>query len=147
MSASKGDLKLRFVKSGTTFLAKLHAQIDVVTTSPQAVPTGGTIYEGGWTISHNFNAIAPENKFPEAMKTFGIVLTSCRTDKHFYNTMMQASRIIMRNFYSRERQIMQTSRIISQTNDEMLAALDKQYTASQVVEEREATGFDDYIRS
>jgi hypothetical protein len=80
------------------------------------------------------------------MKLFGIVLASYRTDPHFFNTVMQARDIIQRNFYGRLGQIMETSRIISQTNDEISASIESSYKATQAAEDHEATGFDDYIR-
>ena len=146
MWGNRGIVELQYVKDGTTFHVKCHARIDVQTTGVTAVPTGGTVEEGGWLILNDYTVTAPESKFPDAMKLFGIVLTSCHTDKHFYNTMMQASEIIMKNFYAGERQAMETSRIISQTNDEILDSMNKSYETSQAANEHEATGFDDYIR-
>jgi hypothetical protein len=146
MWGERGIVKLRYVEGGTTYLVKCHARIDVTTTGVEQVPTGGTIEEGGWLILNNYTVTAPESQFPDAMKLFGIVLTSCRTDKHFYNTMMQASEIIMKNFYAGERQAMETSRIISQTNDEILDSMNQSYETTQAANEHEATGFDDYIR-
>ncbi len=80
------------------------------------------------------------------MKLFGIMLASYKIDPHFFNTVAQAREIIQRNFNQRQGEIMETSRIISQTNDEMSAAITSQYKTSQASVGKEARGFDDYIR-
>jgi len=93
-----------------------------------------------------FTVTAPEERFPEAMKMFGLIIGSSKMDPHFYNTVVQAQQIIQKNFYARERQIMETSRIISQTNDEIIDSMNQSYHASETADEKELTGFDDYIR-
>ena len=144
--AKRGVVHLKYVKDGTTFLVKSQARIDVIKTTPTTTAMGGNFVSGRWLLSCCYTVTAPEAKFPEAMKLYGIVLASYRDDPHFFNTLMQAREIIQKSRLERGRAAMETSRIISQTNDQLLASLDKQYTASQAVEEREATGFDDYIR-
>src|SRR5579862_5541453 len=146
MFGKRGVIKLQYVKDGATYQVKSHARIDVMTTIPETTAIGGTMYEGGWVISNAYTVTAPKEQLPEAMKLFGIVLASYRIDPHFFNTVMQARDIIQRNFYGRLGQIMETSRIISQTNDEISASIDSAYKATQATEDREATNFDDTIR-
>ncbi len=146
MYSNRGDVQLRYAKDGTDFLVKIHAKIFVMETTPVTTAIGGTLYEGSWVIQNNYTVTAPEDRFPDAMKLFGIVLASYRIDPHFYNTVVQAQAIIQRNFYSNQRQIMETSRIISQTNDQMIDSINQSYQANRATNEKEVTGFDDYIR-
>ena len=146
MYGKRGTVELRFIRGGVTYRVKTSARIDVMSTIPETTAIGGTMYEGGWVISGLNTVMAPEEKMPEAMKLFGIALASYKMDPHFFNTVMQAREIIQRNFYQRLGQIMETSRIISQTNDEMSAAINSQYKTGQSVAEHEAASFDDYIR-
>jgi hypothetical protein len=146
MYANEGVVELEYVKDGTTFHVKTHARIDVMGTNPAPTAIGGTIDEGGWVINYNYTVTAPKDKFEDAMKTFGIVMSSSRTDPHFFNTIMQARDIIQKNFYARQREIGKISEIISQTNDEMLDSMNQTYKASEEAGEHEVTNFDDYIR-
>lgn len=142
----KGVLKVRFKQDGTTFLTKAQARLDGMQMTPQATAIGGTISEGGWRITETLAVTAPEDKIDEAMKVVGIILTSSRLDPHFFNTVVQAQKIISDNFYSQQRQIAQISQIISQTNDEISDSIMSSYHSGQAVEDKEISGFDDYIR-
>lgn len=144
--ANHGVVELQYTKGGTKFHVKCNVQIYVMQTIPATTAIGGTIYEGAWVINYAYTVTAPEERFPEAMKMFGLIMSTSKTDPHFFNTVVQAQQIIERNFYSRQRQIMETSRIISQTNDEILDSMNKQYQTAQTTNEHELTGFDDYIR-
>jgi hypothetical protein len=139
-------LKLQYSSDGATYLVKCNARIDVMMTIPTTTAIGGTMYEGGWVISNAYTVTAPSDKLPDAMKLFAIVLASYHIDPHFFNTVAQARDIIQRNFYQRLGEIMETSRIISRTNDEISASIDSQYKTSQAALDRESENFDDYIR-
>src|SRR6202011_2462989 len=107
---------------------------------------GGSMYEGGWRITETFVVTAPEDKMDEAMKVLGIVLTSSRLDPHFFNTVVQTQKIISDAFYSQQRQIAQISQIISQTNDAISDTIMRSYHSGQAAEDKEMSGFDDYLR-
>lgn len=142
----KGVLKVRFTQDGKTFLTKAQARMDGMEMTPQATAIGGTISEGGWRITETLAVTAPEDKMDEALKIVGIILTSSRLDPHFFNTVVQAQKIISDNFYSQQRQIAQISQIISQTNDEISDTIMSSYHSGQAAEDKEISGFDDYIR-
>ncbi len=144
--AVRGTLKLRYSQNGRTFLVKTQARIDVFHTNAAPTAIGGEMFEGGWTISDFFAVTAPQSQVTGAMKVLGIVLTSTRTDPHFFNTVAQAQRIISQNFYSMERSIMETSHIISQTNDAISDMIVGSYKKSQAAQDQEVTNFDDYVR-
>lgn len=146
MYGNRGIVKLNYNDQGDNYIVKLSARINVMETIPTTTAIGGTLYEGAWVISCNYTVIALEDRFAEAMKMFGLVMSSYRTDPHFFNTVMQARDIIQRNFYARQKQIMETSQIISQTNDEIIDSMNKSYKTAQAIGEKEVTGFDDYIR-
>jgi len=146
MYANRGVVKLSYNDQGDNYIVKLSARIDVMATVPTTTAIGGTLYEGAWVVSCNYTVIALEDRFAGAMRMFGLVMSSYRTDPHFFNTVMQARDIIQRNFYARQKQIIETSRIISQTNDEIIESMNKSYQTAQAAGEKEVTGFDDYIR-
>ncbi len=146
MSGRRGFLTMKYVDGDTTYLVRCHARIDVMSTTPTTTAIGGTLYEGAWVTSNVYTVIAPEDRIEEAMRIFGIVLSSYRMDPHFFNTIMQAREIIQRNFYAGVRRAGEISRIISQTNDEITASMDKTYHDNEAAQEHEITGFDDYIR-
>jgi hypothetical protein len=142
----RGVLKLQYRENGVTYLAKSSARVDVMMTIPAATAIGGAMYEGGWVISNAYDVSAPSDKLPGAMKLFAIVLASYRTDPHFFNTVAQARDIIQKNFYGQLGVIMETSKIISQTNDEISASIHSQYQTASAASDHEAANFDDYIR-
>ncbi|MHB8635749.1 MAG: hypothetical protein ACYC96_04675 [Fimbriimonadaceae bacterium] len=142
----KGVLKVRFSRDGKSFLTKAQARLDGMQMTPQSTPIGGSMFEGGWRITETLAVTAPANKMDEAMKVVGIVLASSRLDPHFFNTVLQAQKIISDNFYRQQRQIGQISRIISQTNDEISDTIMRSYDIGQAAEDKEISGFDDYIR-
>lgn len=144
--AQIGNLKLRFKHDGHTLVSKCSARMDAMSTGEMATAIGGTMYEGSWMLSNVWIATAPESQLPKAMKLLGIILASSRTDIHFYNTVLQCQRIIQQNFYARQHEIMETSRIISQTNDEISDAINSSYASQQAVEDHAIENFDDYIR-
>ncbi len=141
----KGVLRLRFSQNGRKFLTKMQGRLDGMQMTP--VETGmGQMYEGGWRITETLAVTAPEEGMSEAMKVAGIILTSSRLDPHFFNTVLQAQKIISDAFYSQQRQIAQISQIISRTNDEISDQIMSSYRTGQAVEDKEISGFDDYIR-
>jgi hypothetical protein len=146
MSAAHGSVKLSYSKDGDPYIVKIQARLDSFETNAMPTAIGGSIQEGGWVISNWFAVAAPEDRIEDAMKLAGIVLASVRTDVHFFNAVMQARNVIQQNFYSRERQIMQTSQIISQTNDAISDSIESSYETQQAAQDKEVTAFDDTIR-
>ena len=145
-SGLKGELKVRYSKDSKTFLMKAQSRMDAMQMTPVASGMGGSLYEGGWMITETFAVTAPEDQMDGAMKLLGIVMTSSKLDPHFFNTVVQARKIISDNFYAQQRQIGEISRIISQTNDEMSDTIMNAYHSGQATEDKEVSGFDDYIR-
>lgn len=142
----KGDLKVRFSKGGKAFVMKAQARLDGLQMTPVASGMGGSMYEGGWMITETMAVTAPEDQMDGAMKLLGIVLASSHLDPHFFNTVMQAHKIISDRFYAQQQQIGEISRIISQTNDEISDTIMNSYHTGQEVQNKESSGFDDYIR-
>jgi hypothetical protein len=145
LHATRGVVKLRFKKGGQVLVTKSQARIDVFQTDP--METGmGIAYEGGWLVTSAYAVTAPEDQLDAAMKLSGIVLTSVRTDPHFYNTVVQVQQMQQQAFKAQQGQIAEISHIISQTNDQISDTIMGSYNTSQAAEQKEVTGFDDYIR-
>lgn len=142
----KAEIKVRFSQGGKSFLMKSQGRLDSMQMTPVPSGMGGTIYEGGWMITQTMAVTAPEEQMDGAMKLLGIVLTSSHMDPHFFNTLVQTRKIISDNFYARQREIGEISRIISQTNDEISDTIMSAYHTGQAAQDREISGFDDYIK-
>ncbi len=145
-SGLKAEIKVRFSQGGKSFLMKSQGRLDSMQMTPVPSGMGGTIYEGGWMITQTMAVTAPEEQMDGAMKLLGIVLTSSHMDPHFFNTLVQTRKIISDNFYARQREIGEISRIISQTNDEISDTIMSAYHTGQAAQDREISGFDDYIK-
>ncbi len=146
VSAQHGLVKLSFRRNGQIYLSKVQARMDTFRTNSAPTAIGGEIYEGGWRISSQFTVTAPAAEFDHAMRTCALVLTSSKTDPHFFSRVAQAQKVIQARFYDMQNRIRETSQLISQTNDEISDSIMSSYNTSQAAADHEAANFDDYIR-
>lgn len=137
-------LNIEYDDNGQTYEEEFYGRLDI---SDMITPTvyGNTeaiIWGAGGLVSFR----APKGKLEESRKIAQTVSSSARLTKPFYNKLAQVLKILSDQTYAQIYQAGQISRIISQTNDQMIANIDASYRQSQQSAERANAQFSDYIR-
>ena len=89
---------------------------------------------------------AEKGKLEDCRKIAQTVATSAQLTKPFFNRLAQVMQLLSDQVYAQIFQAGQISKIISQTNDQMIANIDHQYQQIRQASNRTNDAFSDYMR-
>ena len=139
-----GVIRIEYTENGKTqsedFFATLEI-VDVVTPSMM-----GNMESIVWAAAGLYACKASAEKLPECEKIAQTINSSAAFTKPFYNRYLQVVQLLSDQVYASIYQAGQISKIISQTNDQMIANIDASYRQSQAANDRVNDQFSDYIR-
>lgn len=143
-SAHAAVLTVAYDENGETFEEEFYARLDIARMITPTVM--GNMQSVLWAASGMFACKAAKGKLEQCRKIANTVATSARLTKPFYNRLAQVIQLLSDQVYAKIYQAGQISRIISQTNDQMIANIDASYRQSQAASDRTNNQFSDYMR-
>lgn len=139
-----GIVSVEYEEDGQTMEEEFYGQLDI---SDVVTPTAMGNSEGIiWGASSLYSLKAPKGKLDDCRKIAQTVRFSARITKPFYNRLAQVMQLLSDQYYQQIYQAGQISKIISQTNDQMIANIDASYRTSQQSADRINNQFSDYMR-
>lgn len=139
-----GMVRVEYAEDGQTMEEEFYGQLDI---SDVSTPTALGNSKGLiWGASNLYSLKAPKGSLNECRKIAQTVRYSARITKPFYNRLAQVMRLLSDQYYQQIYQAGQISKIISQTNDQMIANIDASYRSSQKSADRTNNQFSDYMR-
>jgi hypothetical protein len=139
-----GVIHVQYEENGQPYEEEFYGQLDV---SNVATPSAmGDMVAIIWGAGSLYSLKAPKGKLEECRKIAQTVKASARLTKPFYNKLAQVIQILSNQVYQQIYQAGQLSRIISKTNDEMIANIEASYQQTQQASDRVNANFSDYMR-
>ncbi len=142
--AQAAVVQIEYEENGRTIEEEFYANLDIADmVTPSLMGNMESII---WAASGLYACKAEKGKLELCRKIAQTVSASARLTKPFYNRLSQVIQLLSDQVYARIYQAGQISRIISQTNDQMLANIDASYRESQQAYDRINQQFSDYVR-
>jgi hypothetical protein len=139
-----GIVTIEYDENGQTFEEEFYGKLDV---SDMVTPSVyGNMESIIWGASALIAYRAPKGHLEDCRKIAQTISSSSQLTKPFYNRLAQVMQLLSDQFYQGVFQAGQISRIISQTNDQMIANIDASYQQTQRAQEHASEQFSDYMR-
>jgi len=139
-----GVITVTYEENGRTVEEEFYAKVDVAAMSTPSMM--GNMTSVIWAASAIYACKAVTGKLDDCRKIAQTVASSAQLTKPFYNKLVQVIQLLSDQVYAQIYQAGQISKIISQTNDQMIANIDASYRQSQQASSRTNDQFSDYIR-
>ncbi len=143
-SSQAGFVRMEYEENNQTFEEEFYGQLDI--TDMQTPSAMGNMESIIWGASSLYSCKAPKGKLEECRKVALTAESSARLTLPFYNKLVQVIQLLSNQVYQQIYQAGQISRIISETNDQMIANIDASYRQSQQASEHTNNQFSDYMR-
>lgn len=139
-----GVMRIEYEENGESFEEEFYGQLDLTDAiTPSVMGNMETII---WGITNLHSEKAPKGKLDECRKIAQAVQSSVTITKPFFNRLSQIVQLLSNQVYQQIYQAGQISRIISETNDQMIANIDASYQQAQQITEKANDSFSDYMR-
>lgn len=143
-SSQAGFIRIEFQHNGKTFEEEFYGQLDV---SEMRMPSAyGEMRSIIWAGSSLYSCRAPKGKLEDCRKIAMTAKSSAQLNLQFYNRLTQIIQKLSDQVYANIYRAGQVSRIISETNDQMLESIRSSYNQSQQAYQRTHNQFSDYMR-
>ena len=139
-----GVIRIEYNENGQTFVEEFYGQLDAADAVTPSVM--GNMESLVWSVSNLYSCKASKEKLDECRKIAQTIKSSVRLTLPFYNRLAQVIQLLSDQVYAQIYQAGQISKIISATNDQMIANIDASYRQSQQASDRINNQFSDYIR-
>lgn len=143
-SSQSGFIRIEYEENNQTFEEEFYGQLDI--SDIQTPSAMGSMESIIWGASNLYSCKAPKGKLDECRRIALTAKSSARLTLPFYNKLTQIIQLLSNQVYQQIYQAGQISRIISQTNDQMLANIDASYQQTQQAYDRINDQFSDYMR-
>lgn len=142
-STQLGLVKVAYSENGKDFEEEFYGQLDIMEMyTPGVVNLSAVI----WGASGLYSCKAVKGKLDDCRKIAMTLKSSAKPTLAFYNKFSQVVKILEDQGYQRIYQAGQISKIISQTNDQVLKTISDSYTQTQKSYDRVNSQFSDYVR-
>lgn len=139
-----GVIRIEYPENGKSIEEEFYGNINITTAiMPSAY---GNMTSVVWAASGLSACKAEKGKLEACRKIAETVMTSSRITKPFLNRLLQIIQLLSDQVYAQIYAAGQISRIISQTNDQMIANIDATYKQTQAAAEKSSNQFSDYMR-
>ena len=142
--SQSGVIKIEYEENGEEIEEEFYGQLDV--TKMNTAGAMGEMKSIVWAASSLYSLNAVKGKLNQCRAIAQTINSSTRMTKPFFNTLAQVIQLLSDNVYKRIYEAGQISKIISATNDRMIANIDAQYRAASEASSRINQNFSDYIR-
>jgi hypothetical protein len=139
-----GVIQIQYDNNGQPTEEEFYGRLDV--TSAVMPSVYGNITSVVWAASGLSACKAVKGKLETCRKIAETVITSSRITKPFLNRLLQIVQLLSDQVYAQIYAAGQISRIISQTNDQMIANIDATYQQVQTAADKNNNQFSDYMR-
>jgi hypothetical protein len=142
-STQLGVVKVAYSENGHDYEEEFYGQLDLMEMyTPGIVNLSAVI----WGASGLYSCKAIKGKLDECRKIAMTLKSSAKPTLAFYNKFSQVVKILEDQGYQRIYQAGQISKIISQTNDQVLKTISDSYNQTQKSYDRVNNQFSDYVR-
>ena len=139
-----GVVKIEYQQNGQDVEEEFYGQLDVTDMrTPSVMGEMKTII---WSASNLYSCRAPKGSLEDCRKIALTAKSSARLSLPFYNRLAQVIQLLSNHVYQQIYQAGQISKIISQTNDQMIANIDASYQQTQKANDHVYDQFSDYMR-
>lgn len=142
--SQSGVVRIEYEENGEVFEEEFYGQLDMTDVITPSVMGNMETIIWGETNLHSIKA--PKGKMDEGRKIAQAVQSSVRITKPFFNRLSQVVQLLSNQVYQQIYQAGQISRIISETNDQMIANIDASYQQAQQIYDKTNNDFSDYMR-
>ena len=139
-----GVVRIEYEENGRPVEEEFYGRLDV--TSAVMPGVYGNLTSVVWAASGLSACKAEKGKLEACRKIAETVMTSSRITKPFLNRLLQIIQLLSDQVYAQIYAAGQISRIISQTNDQMIANIDATYKQTQAAADQSNNQFSDYMR-
>jgi hypothetical protein len=141
---SSGVVRIEYDINGHVFEEEFYANLDVVhVVTPSMM---GNMESYAWAAGSLYACKAIKGKLEECRKISQTIANSAQWTKPFFNRVMQVTQLLSDQVYAQIYQAEQISKIISQTNDQMIANIEASYRTANETYDRTNQNFSDYMR-
>ncbi len=139
-----GVIRIEYDDNGQRYEEEFYGQLDIsdIITQTALGNSEGII----WGASSMYACKAPKGKLDDCRKIAQTIKSSARLTLPFYNKLSQVMQLLSNQSYQQIFQAGQISKIISQTNDQMIANIDASYNQTQKAYDKINNNFSDYMR-
>lgn len=143
-SSQAGLIRIEFLENGQQYEEEFYGQLDVADMrTPSVMGEMRSVIWSGHTL---YSCRAPKGKLQDCRKIALTAKSSARLTLPFYNRLSQVIKMLSDQVYAQIYRAGEVSRIISQTNDQMIENIRSSYEQSQKAYDRVHNQFSDYIR-
>ena len=139
-----GVVRVEYEENGQTYEEEFYGQLDESDAVTPSVM--GNMESLVWAASSMYSCKAIKGQLDECRKIAQTIKSSVRVTLPFYNRLAQVVQLLSDQVYAQIYQAGQISKIISATNDQMIANIDASYRQSQQSLDHINNQFSDYIR-
>lgn len=139
-----GVVRIEYEENGQTYEEEFYGQLDESDAVTPSVM--GNMESLVWAVSSMYSCKAIKGQLDQCRKIAQTIKSSVRVTLPFYNRLAQVVQLLSDQVYAQIYQAGQISKIISATNDQMIANIDASYRQSQQATDRINNQFSDYIR-
>ena len=139
-----GVIRIEYDDNGKGYEEEFYGQLDVTDVSSPSVM--GNMESVIWGASSLFACKAPRGKLEDCRRIAQTIKSSAKLTLPFYNKLAQVIQLLSNQYYQQIYQAGQLSKIISQTNDQMIANIDASYKQTQQAYDKVNNEFSDYMR-
>lgn len=143
-TSQSGVIKIEYQENGQPYEEEFYGTLDVGDMrTPSVMGEMRTIF---WGASNLYSCKAVKGKLEDCRTIALTAKSSAKISLPFFNKLAQVTQMLSNQVYQRIYQAGQISRIISQTNDQMIANIDASYRQAQQANDRVYDQFSDYMR-
>ena len=139
-----GVVRIEYEENGQTYEEEFYGQLDESDAVTPSVM--GNMESLVWAASSMYACKAIKGQLDDCRKMAQTIKSSVRYTLPFFNRLAQVVQLLSDQVYAQIYQAGQISKIISATNDQMIANIDASYRQSQQTSDRINNQFSDYIR-
>ena len=137
-------VRIEYEENGQTYEEEFYGNLDMTdAVTPSAY---GNMESQVWQFGNRYSSKALKGKLDECRNIAQTVRSSTRVTLPFFNSLLQVIKLLSDQVYWQIYQAGQISKIISATNDQMIANIDATYKAAQESNDRINNQFSDYMR-
>jgi len=139
-----GVIRIEYDENGLSMEEEFYGIMNV--TSAVMPGAYGNLTSVVWAMNGLFACKAEKGKLEACRKIAETVTTSSTVTKPFLNRLLQIIQLLSDQVYAQIYAAGQISRVISQTNDQMIANIDASYKQTQAAADQSSNQFSDYMR-
>ncbi len=143
-SIKGGQMRVEYQKAGKSIEDQLYCKVEAVYIPIQGL--GGTSTNTNWGVTNICSFSAEKGKLDASSKIFATISQSAKLNPQWFNKFNQVVAYLIKNQIQKIQSAGEFSRILAQTSDQISSEMTASYNEQQVVNDKIAKNFDQYVR-